>query len=243
MNKLFFCLIVLMTVSSFAFAAEVKAAVSDSINPLLAWFNLGGIFMYGILLLSIIALAVITERVIVYRGEKIHRLKQYGNQALSLLKESKKIEEAHQYLIGKKSTQTTILANGLNMSQFGIDRVEKTIEAQAKILVAKLENKLNILQAIGTTAPLLGFLGTVAGMINAFQAIAVAKEVNAQTVASGIFEALVTTEFGLIIAIPVFFICNYFYHRVDTFASEMERISEEMINFKLINGITFQKAE
>jgi len=218
--------------------ATLPEAIANLFNPLLEWFMLGGALMYFILALSIIALAVIIERAIVYRREKLYRLKIIGNQVLSILKKERRIDKSIAHLENIKCRICDILAKGLKMSEYGIERVEKTIETQAKILVASLENKLNILSAVSTIAPLLGFLGTVAGMISAFQSIANAEQVNARIVASGIFEALITTEYGLIVAIPVFFITNYFYHRVDTFASEMERIAEDIVNFKITNGLS-----
>ena len=217
---------------------ETTEATIERKNPFLEWFLLGGPFMYGILALSIIALGVILERIVVYKKERLNNLGKYGEEVIRILEKTSSVEKAISYLEGVNCNITRILIKGLQMSEFGIQRVEKTIETQAKIFLSHLENKLNILSAIGTTAPLLGFLGTVAGMINAFQAIANAEQVNAKVVASGIFEALITTEYGLIVAIPVFFITNYFYHRVDTFASEMEKVGEDIINFKLSKGIT-----
>ncbi len=202
-------------------------------NPLLEWFQLGGPFMYLILALSILALGIIIERAIVFRGEKLHKLKNIGNNVIALLKKENRPAAAVSYLEGFACNICSLLARGLNLTGHGAERVEKTIEAQAKLEVSLLESKLGILSAIGTTAPLLGFLGTVAGMINAFQRIYHADQVNARVVAGGIYEALITTEFGLLIAIPVFFITHFFYHRIDRFASEVERISEEIINLKL----------
>ena len=189
--------------------------------------------MFFILFLSIVALAVILERAIIYRKEKLYKIKVIGNKVLSIIESETGIQKAVSFLESFKCGICKVLAKGLKMSEHGIERVEKTIETQARILVSTLENKLNILSAIGTTAPLLGFLGTVAGMIGAFQAIANTEQVNARIVASGIFEALITTEYGLIVAIPVFFITNFFYHRIDTFASEMERITEGIVNLKI----------
>jgi biopolymer transport protein ExbB len=202
-------------------------------NALLEWFQLGGPFMYLILALSVLALGITIERAIVFRSEKLRRLKTIGNNVIALLKKERLSAAAIRYLEGFTCNVCSILARGLKLAGHGADRVEKSIEAQAKLEVSLLESKLGILSAIGTTAPLLGFLGTVAGMINAFQKIYRADQVNAQVVAGGIYEALITTEFGLLIAIPVFFIANYFYHRIDGFASDIERISEEIINLKL----------
>jgi biopolymer transport protein ExbB len=213
--------------------AHSHAPTDGALNPLLEWFQLGGPFMYLILGLSILALGIIIERAVIFRSEKLHILKNLGNNVIHLLKNEKLPAAAIRYLEGFKCNICAILARGLRLTGHGAERVEKTIEAQAKLEVSLLENKLGILSAIGTTAPLLGFLGTVAGMINAFQKIYSADQINARVVAGGIYEALITTEFGLLIAIPVFFITNYFYHRIDGFASEIERISEEIINLKL----------
>lgn len=218
---------------------EIKESedISFQVNPILEWFRLGGPFMYLILFLSIIALGIIIERIIVFRREKLHILRKTGDKAIGILKEEKKLNSVIKYLKSMKCNICTILVRGLKMTNHGISRVEKTIETQSLIQVSQLENKLNILSAIGTTAPLLGFLGTVAEMINAFQSIANADQVNARIIAGGIHEALITTEFGLLIAIPVFFITNYFYHRIDTFASQMEKIAEDIINLKLTHNI------
>jgi biopolymer transport protein ExbB len=83
---------------------------------------------------------------------------------------------------------------------------------------------------VANVAPLLGFLGTVSGMINAFEAIAAAEQVSAKLVASGISEALITTLAGLVIAIPVQIAHNYFLSRIDRFIIEMEESSIDLVN-------------
>ena len=92
-----------------------------------------------------------------------------------------------------------------------------------------IRDRLNILSAIGNIAPLLGFLGTVSGMISAFQSIAAADQVSARLVAGGIYEALVTTEAGLIVAIPLLAFYNYFVHRVESFVAEIERLASDIV--------------
>ena len=94
---------------------------------------------------------------------------------------------------------------------------------------AFLERGLIWVSSVTTIAPLLGFLGTVSGMINAFEAIAASEQVNAKLVASGISEALITTASGLIVAIPATIGYNYFISAIDRFVIEMEETSAELI--------------
>jgi len=184
----------------------------------------------------VLGVAVIIERLVVYHRERLTRLQGIGEKVISILTAERSMEKAIAYLEGLGHNIGRIIARGLKMTTHGPERVEKTMEAQGQLQVALLENRMSILNAVGTVAPLLGFLGTVSGMIGAFQAIASAEQVSAQVVASGIYEALITTEYGLIVAIPVFFIANWLYHRHDRFSSELDRVCEEIINFSLTHS-------
>jgi biopolymer transport protein ExbB len=121
-----------------------------------------------------------------------------------------------------------VLLKGLKLRKLGLDHVEKGISAAGSIEIASLEKGLSVLSAIGNIAPMIGFLGTVSGMITAFQSIAAADQVSARLVAGGIYEALITTEAGLIVAIPVLAFYNFFVHRVETFVADIERISADI---------------
>jgi biopolymer transport protein ExbB len=109
-------------------------------------------------------------------------------------------------------------------------RLEKAAETEAVNCVNSLENGFNFLTALGSLSPLTGFLGTVSGMIGAFRSIAEATEVNAQIVANGIYEALITTVFGLIIAIIAMISHSIFSHIVDKFAAEVEKSCSDLIS-------------
>jgi biopolymer transport protein ExbB len=112
----------------------------------------------------------------------------------------------------------------------GPEAVEKAIESAGTIEMAFLQRGLIILASIANVAPLLGFLGTVSGMIHAFEAIAAAEQVSAKLVATGISEALITTATGLMIAIPVQLMNNFFISRIDRFVLEMEEASIELVD-------------
>jgi biopolymer transport protein ExbB len=123
-----------------------------------------------------------------------------------------------------------ILSEGLRRHEEGTERVVKAIENAGMIEMAKLEKGLVVLATVSTVGPLLGFLGTVIGMIQAFQAIELAGEVEATTVAGGIKVALITTAAGLAIAIPVSIMHNYFVAKIDRLVIDMEESAQRTID-------------
>ena len=140
------------------------------------------------------------------------------------------IKEALELTRESNSPAANILHAGLERQDEGTDRVMKAIENQGLIELSKLESGLVVLATLTNVAPLLGFLGTVLGMIAAFQAIELAGEVDATTVASGIKIALTTTAAGLAIAIPVSIAHNYFVSRIDSLVIDMEESAQKMID-------------
>ncbi|HWV58601.1 MAG TPA: MotA/TolQ/ExbB proton channel family protein [Longimicrobiales bacterium] len=123
-----------------------------------------------------------------------------------------------------------ILAAGLARHNEGSERVLKAIENVGLIEMAGLESGLVWLATCSNVAPLLGFLGTVVGMIQAFQAIELAGEVEATLVAAGIKVALVTTAAGLAVAIPINIFHNYFVTRVDRLVLDMEESAQKAVD-------------
>lgn len=110
------------------------------------------------------------------------------------------------------------------------DEVELSLQDAAAHELAELERGLPVLATIAMVAPLLGFLGTVTGMINSFEALAAVGLNNPAAVASGISEALITTATGLIIAIPVQMIYNYFVTRVNAAVRNMEAAANLLLD-------------
>ena len=123
-----------------------------------------------------------------------------------------------------------ILRAGLERHGEGSERVMKAIENVGMIQMAGLESGLVWLATIANVAPLLGFLGTVIGMIQAFANIQAAGEVDATIVAGGIQVALITTATGLAIAIPINIMHNYFVTKVDRLVIDMEESAQKMID-------------
>ena len=146
------------------------------------------------------------------------------------LLEEHRIDEALEATRNSDAPAAKILYAGLDRHEEGTERVMKAIENQGLIELSKLEKGLVVLATLTNVAPLLGFLGTVIGMIIAFQSIEAAGEVEATLVAGGIKVALLTTAAGLIIAIPVSISHNYFVARIDSLVIDMEESAQKMID-------------
>ncbi|WP_028974936.1 MotA/TolQ/ExbB proton channel family protein [Spirochaeta cellobiosiphila] len=208
--------------------------MSNSWN-LMQYFDMGGIFMWPLLVFSIFTVGIFLERFIYLT---IHELNpnKIRNHLLDL-SYSRSIDEAKRYLDQLKSRNISgrILKEVFKNAPYGEHRMEKAVEAEGQEQVRKLENGFNFLSALTSIAPLTGFLGTVSGMIGAFRSIAEASEVNAQLVANGIYEALMTTVFGLIIAIIALVGYNLLAHRVDTFTAEINKLSSDIIGILSTN--------
>ena len=190
---------------------------------LIETFKLGGVFMWPLLAFSIATLALIIERLfyIAWHDLGVSRLR---DRTLELVSNGSKGEAIAMLTAEpRKSTSASILLALLSNAKLGEARMEKSAEAEAQERIRRLENGFNYLTALASLSPLTGFLGTVSGMIGAFKSIASATEVNAQLVANGIYEALITTVFGLCIAIVALIAYNLFMQRVDTFAADITK--------------------
>jgi len=114
-----------------------------------------------------------------------------------------------------------------------IEASRRALERAEAIVHAELKRGVSSLATIGSTGPFVGLLGTVVGIINAFKGIAAEKSTGLGAVAGGISEALVTTAFGLFVAIPAVMMFNYFTNRVEAFDVEMSNSSSELIDYFL----------
>jgi len=203
--------------------------VTSSSFSLLQLFSMGGIFMWPLLVFSIATIAITLERTIylLYHNLKLSDLQKKVEEAI----QNGNIAETKEYL--EKRTRrrmgARILLTLVNYSSHSEHLLEKAVEAEAMSCIGSLENGFNFLTALGSLSPLTGFLGTVSGMIGAFRSIAEAVDVNAQIVANGIYEALITTVFGLIIAIIAMSAHSLFANTVDKFASDVEIVCSELI--------------
>ncbi len=188
----------------------------------------GAFFMHFLLACSIIALVFIIERAWTLSRARTN-VKSLMMKVVKGLREGGP-QSALEVCQRTRGPIAAILHSGLLRAQRGPDAVEKAIETSGTIEMSFLERGLVALATIANVAPLLGFLGTVSGMISAFAAIAAAEQVSAKLVAKGIQEALITTATGLIIAVPVTIAHSYFVAQIDRFIIEMEEASAELVD-------------
>ena len=229
--KRFRTALVAFAVLLIAAAAWAKTGVEGPIpneSGLVELYVTGGVFMHPILLCSVLGLAIILERLYFFAKARTDTRRLMG-ELLHVLQDQG-FEAAQRMLHSKRGPIAAVLHSGLLRAKKGPDAVEKAIETAASIQTAGLERGLIWLATVANIAPLLGFLGTVSGMIHAFEAIAAAEEVSAKLVATGIYEALITTAAGLIVAIPVQTAHNYFVSRIDKFVIDMEESGAELID-------------
>ena len=188
----------------------------------------GGIFMHPLLLCSIVGLVFIIERLWTLSRARTN-VRDLMERTVRALRD-RGVEAALEECENTRGPVAAVVHSGLLRSGQGPDAVARAIDTAAAIEMHFLERGLIWLSTVGNISPLLGFLGTVSGMINAFAAIAQAEQVSAKIVASGIEEALITTLAGLCIAIPVNAMHNYFVSQISKFIVEMEESSGELVN-------------
>lgn len=187
---------------------------------LLQLFQDGGIFMWPLLACSILGFAVILVKFVTLQMAKI-KTDRLLERVRELVRAGR-VDEAVELCANTRGPVAAILLTGLHLYEEGRStHADQAIAHAGKIEMAFLEKGLVVLATIANVAPLIGFLGTVAGMIIAFGAIAEAGEVEAQLVAGGIKVALVTTATGLVIAIPVNIAHNWFVSQIDALIIDM----------------------
>ncbi len=195
--------------------------MSFTSGTLFTLYRQGGPVMHALLLLSLLGLVFILERAYALWCAKINTQEFLDRVRTALLKR-RNVKEATTVCEEYQGPIANIMKAGLIKFGRPQEEIERTIEAASAHELARLERGLGVLASVANIAPLLGFLGTVTGMINSFDALARAGLSNPGLVAKGISEALITTATGLAIAIPVLAAFNYFTTQVGKFVLEME---------------------
>jgi len=189
----------------------------------------GGWLMIPILLFSIVAVVLIVNKYI-----DLNRFKTKTNHIMYELKAliaGGKKEEAINLCNGTNGATPLVLKEGLLHSHLDKDGIESYMEAAGAEQVHLMERNMSILATIAGVAPLTGFLGTVTGMISAFMEIErLGGNVNANVLAGGIWEALMTTATGLAVGIVTYLFYNYFTAKINRMAFEIESNSNELVD-------------
>jgi len=192
-------------------------------------FKMGGIFMWPLLMFSIATITIAIERIIFIMRSNL-RVDDLKNTVRDFIGRQD-LEGARKYLEAEQEKRmgARVLLTLVLHPHCSEHRLERDAETAAASCIQSLESGFDFLTALGALSPLTGFLGTVSGMIGAFKSIAEATEVNAQIVANGIYEALITTVFGLIIAIIAMIASSLLSHAVDRFAGDIETTCSGLI--------------
>ena len=191
-------------------------------------FVQGGAFMYPILGVLILGLAVSFAKL-----WSLSRASMNTKKFIIDVKEkltSGGVDEAMKLCENTRGSIASVFHAGLLRADEGVEAAEKAIMTYGAIEMSFLEKGLIWVSLFISVAPMLGFTGTVMGMIGAFDDIAAANQMSPAIVASGISEALLTTLFGLIVAIILQFFYNYFVSKVDKIVGDMEESSIELID-------------
>ncbi|MDX5346429.1 MAG: MotA/TolQ/ExbB proton channel family protein [Hymenobacteraceae bacterium] len=217
-----------MAADTAAAATGTEEAANESVS-LLDLALAGGWAMIPLLLLSVLAVYIFVERYLTLKKasktpdgfmENIKRMVLAGD-----------IEGARRLCVQSDTPVSRMLEKGISRIGSPLKNIEASIENVGKIEISRLEKNLTALATVAGAAPMLGFLGTVTGMIAAFIAIAQAEgTVSPKLLSSGIYQAMVTTATGLIIGLPAYIAYNYLVSKIDSIVHSMEYSSIEFID-------------
>ena len=223
----------LLQPQSVTLPADTLANLSQAAGPeqisLLDTLILGGWIMIPIFLLSFIAIYLFVERLVTIRKAKTdpealtRRVRDYVQDG--------DVKGAMGYCESRDKPVARILRHGLERLGRPISEIQDAVQAQGKHETFELEKRTELLASIAGIAPMLGFLGTVTGMIQAFQEIqALEGNVNPSVLAGGIWEALLTTAAGLVVGILAFFFYNFLLSKIRRLVNDMERSATDFID-------------
>ena len=185
-------------------------------------------FMGIVLLVLIFGLAISIERIIYLSLATVNTKKMLVNVESAL--DSGGIDQAKEVIRGTRGPVASIFSEGLNRWDDGMTEVEKSIIAYGSVVTGRLESGVSWISLFISLAPMLGFMGTVIGMIKAFDDIAAAGDISPTVVADGIKVALLTTVFGLIVAIILQIFYNYIISKIESLVNDMEDSSISFID-------------
>ncbi|PIW60372.1 MAG: MotA/TolQ/ExbB proton channel family protein [Candidatus Omnitrophica bacterium CG12_big_fil_rev_8_21_14_0_65_50_5] len=192
----------------------------------------GGPIMIPILICSVLALALVIEKILFFwsiRGDV-----PFLKHKVFLLVRENRIKEAIHFCEEGKSPVAKILKAGLMKFSSSKEDIREYMEDASFFEIPRLESRLAALATIAHISPLLGLLGTVTGMVTMFHTIQVRSAgmnpISPGDLAGGIWEALITTVAGLMVAIPTFIAYNFFVHKVNRYVQDMEKAATELLH-------------
>src|SRR5271165_1756686 len=218
---------------------------SIQFDPRHMWEQMGWLARIVVIILFLMSawsIGVMIDRLIAYNGAR-SQSRAFAPAVAGALREGK-LDEAIKIAdrFGKSHLAKVVVAglqefkahqDSRDISGEEIEASKRALERAEAIVHAELKRGISTLATIGSSAPFVGLLGTVLGIINAFKGISESKSTGLGAVAGGISEALVTTAVGLFVAIPAVWAFNYFTNRVEAFDVEMGNSSSELVDYFL----------
>ena len=202
--------------------SEAAGQLGDWVLPIASLASWG-----GLMLCSVVVLGLLLERSVVLRRRRIipagflERVRRHWYKG--------DVKAALACCDEERAAISRILRAGLGRHEADREEIEKALEVAGQLELYNLSSYIRGFGLVASLAPMLGFLGTVAGMIGAFNAIAAAGTSNPSLVANGISAALLSTASGLVIGIPALALYHFFRGRVDRFVQEMEEVALELV--------------
>ena len=238
-EKLFFVMLLWFWIPSYAHAAVGEDPASRV--SALSFFAKGGFMMYPILFCSILIVGIGVERAYnlrrknIINAEFLGRIRSHWNW--------KDIQLGLQLCDSHDTSLARILKTGLLRFGGKLDEIERAIEGAGQHEASLMNSNLRLLGALANITPMMGLLGTVFGMIKAFNVISQSGTGNPGLVASGISEALITTAAGMIVGIPALALYHYFRGKIDRYVFEMEEISFQLVEELSYASVRAKKAQ
>jgi len=232
-----------MLATLFVYAAWLQESTQWDLRSM--WISMGllaKIVVVILFILSVYSFGVMIDRFLMYNNAR-KQSRLFVQQVAGALKDGKLDEAIAIAERNKKSHIAKVVATGLSEFQSAsqqvsdaevIEAAKRGLERSVAIVHAEMKRGLSALATIGSTAPFVGLFGTVVGILNAFKGISTNKATGLSAVAGGIAEALVTTAFGLLVAVPAVWAYNYFTNKVEAFDVEMDNSSMELINYFIL---------
>jgi biopolymer transport protein ExbB len=228
--------VVVMAQDGAADTEEVAASGEGGLTVIKRYFIEGDyVFMSFPLICLILGLAFCIERIITLSLADVNTKKLMSGVEQAIA--NKDLEKAKQLCKATRGPVASIMYQGLTRTDEGVDIVEKSVASYGSVQMGLLEKGLSWISLFIALAPMLGFMGTVIGMVQAFDDIANAGAISATIVASGIKVALLTTVFGLIVAIILQIFYNFIITKVEGIVNKMEDSSISFIDILVKNKI------
>ena len=212
-------------------------------DPLSMWHSMGWPARFVVILLAVMSawsIGIMIDRYIAYSAAR-KQSRLFAPAVAGALREGKIDEAIAIAEQNKRSHLAKVVTAGLQefqahqvsseISGEEIDASRRALDRAAAIVHAELKRGISGLATIGSTAPFVGLFGTVLGIIHAFMGISSSASTGISAVAGGISEALVTTAFGLFVAIPAVWLYNYFTSKLEAFDVEMDNSSSELVDY------------